>query len=202
MGPQTFGGRVCAPAWVELMQTALPIIARAKRAHGGVEVAEASTSSGNATERDQDLRKGLEQGTVFKDICLESGMLATARCPSRKREGFPRGSEPTQACPIHGTASEEGTAGGGTPLESGGTSTGTSPGTTPPDGGGAPGPDGGTPPPTTPRARTESVSICVSTGKRATEYCPEVVVKQLPEDKIPSSCTVHRPSAGGDGTTQ
>ena len=40
-------------------------------------------------------------GMVARQICTESGMLATDHCPSVTTETFPQGSEPTEYCTIH-----------------------------------------------------------------------------------------------------
>jgi membrane carboxypeptidase/penicillin-binding protein len=41
-----------------------------------------------------------------------------------------------------------------------------------------------------------TVSICVESGMRATEWCPETIDKQFPANKIPKYCTLHKPPPG------
>jgi penicillin-binding protein 1A len=41
-----------------------------------------------------------------------------------------------------------------------------------------------------------TVEICVESGKRATEWCPETIEKQFPADKVPGYCTIHKPPPG------
>lgn len=201
MGSQVFGGKVCAPAWVKLFQTALPIIAKAKKgSRSDVQIAQASDEKKTSDEENKRIRSDIQSSTVYRVICLDSGMLATSKCPSRKKEGFARGTEPTVTCPIHGTAGEP----AATPLES--PDDQASPGTSGSPSQGGTGEsasktgDSGTPP--APKARTEEVSICVQSGKRANEYCPEVVSKTFPVNRIPPVCTIHGPAGGSNGAGQ
>jgi 1A family penicillin-binding protein len=41
-----------------------------------------------------------------------------------------------------------------------------------------------------------TVSICVESGMRATEWCPETIQKQFPANQIPKYCTLHKPPPG------
>jgi len=43
----------------------------------------------------------LPAGTVTREICAETGMLATQNCPNVTTEQFPEGSEPTELCTTH-----------------------------------------------------------------------------------------------------
>jgi penicillin-binding protein 1A len=43
----------------------------------------------------------LPMGTVTREICAETGMLATENCPSVTTEMFDQGSEPTELCTSH-----------------------------------------------------------------------------------------------------
>ncbi len=201
MGSHVYGGTVCAPIWVDVMKTALPIIARAKQRDGGsVHVAQAAEERErrSTAEERRRLRREIDRDTtVYRNICLESGQLATSGC-RRSRVGFARGSEPTAACPIHSSYTDQ--AGGlvspdaapesggetGAGSESGGTAT---PGRAGED----------TPRPSEPKA--QKVSICIQSGKRANEYCPEVEHRSMPEAQVPGTCTSHGPAAGHDGGT-
>ncbi len=40
-------------------------------------------------------------GTVSREVCSETGMLATQNCPNITNEQFPEGSEPTEVCTTH-----------------------------------------------------------------------------------------------------
>jgi membrane carboxypeptidase/penicillin-binding protein len=40
-------------------------------------------------------------GTVSRDVCAETGMLATEACPNITTETFAEGSEPTEYCSAH-----------------------------------------------------------------------------------------------------
>jgi penicillin-binding protein 1A len=41
-----------------------------------------------------------------------------------------------------------------------------------------------------------TVTICVESGMRATEWCPETIDKQFPTNKVPGYCTLHKPPPG------
>jgi membrane carboxypeptidase/penicillin-binding protein len=43
----------------------------------------------------------LPAGTVTREVCAETGMLATQNCPNVTSEQFPEGSEPTELCTSH-----------------------------------------------------------------------------------------------------
>jgi membrane carboxypeptidase/penicillin-binding protein len=40
-------------------------------------------------------------GTVTREVCAETGMLATQACPNITTEQYPEGSEPTEYCTQH-----------------------------------------------------------------------------------------------------
>lgn len=197
MGGAVFGGTVCAPAWAAFMQTALPILARARQQQGNVEVARAESQRRRTSEAERRrIRQELRESTVIVDICEESGALAVPGCPVRKRMGFLRGSQPTEYCPIHGLHTKPL---GGEPLESpeAETESGAS--------GSRPGSEDTAGAPVRPGAAEaarqteplEEVTLCVLSRKRANEYCPEVVLRRMPESQVPSVCTMHGPTASG-----
>lgn len=230
MGPATFGGTTCAPVWVGLMQTALPIIARHQRARPKTDIArrEAQERPETTPEERQRIRQEIEQNTVFRVVCLESEQLAAQQCPRRKRVGFPRGFEPTEMCVLHGTGTDDAgvqeapvdpeperpSGHEPMPLDSGGApSRPVSPERPERPSEGSPAAHGNRPSsgtagrpatgsPAGAQARIEEVTICTSSNRRATEYCPEVEVKKVPENQIPGACTLHGASAGADGGTQ
>ncbi|HOM83444.1 MAG TPA: penicillin-binding transpeptidase domain-containing protein, partial [Armatimonadota bacterium] len=227
MGPSTFGGSTCAPVWVGLMQTALPIIARHQRAQPKADIArrEAQERQVTTPEERQRIRQEIEQNTVFRVVCLESEQLAVRQCPRRKRVGFPRGFEPTETCVLHGTGaddvgvqeapvasdSERPSGHEPMPLDSGGAASHPASPVRPDQesgptahgnrasSGAAGGAASGSPAGAS--ARIEEVTICTSSNKRANEYCPEVEVRKMPESQIPGVCTLHGASAGADGGT-
>jgi membrane carboxypeptidase/penicillin-binding protein len=41
------------------------------------------------------------EGTVSREVCAETGMLATEACPNVTTETFTAGSEPTELCTTH-----------------------------------------------------------------------------------------------------
>ena len=43
----------------------------------------------------------LPAGTVTREVCAETGMLATQSCPNVTSEQFPEGSEPADLCTAH-----------------------------------------------------------------------------------------------------
>jgi penicillin-binding protein 1A len=75
IGPGMTGARAALPAWTDFMMGA---------------------TRGRPVEDFQ-----LPEGTVSRDVCVETGMLATTRCPSVTSEIFPVGSEPSEYCTAH-----------------------------------------------------------------------------------------------------
>ncbi len=200
MGSAVFGGTVCAPAWVEMMQTAVAVIARARKGRGNVEVARQEPERPSRPREDRrQIRDAIRQGTVFREICLQSEMLATPACPQRAKAGFPRGSEPTEYCVIHASTTRP--VGALESPQSGTGSTETPPGAL--DSGADRSDSGeGAAASGQASARVEEVTICTKSQRRATEYCPEVVIKKLPESQIPGACTLHTATSWEDGAAQ
>ena len=75
IGPGMTGARAALPAWTDFMMGA---------------------TRGRPVEDFE-----LPEGTVTKDVCVESGMLATTRCPTVTSEIFQIGSEPSEYCTTH-----------------------------------------------------------------------------------------------------
>jgi penicillin-binding protein 1A len=75
IGPGMTGARAALPAWTDFMMGA---------------------TRGRPVEDFE-----LPEGTVTKDVCVESGMLATTRCPQVTSEIFQVGSEPSEYCTTH-----------------------------------------------------------------------------------------------------
>ena len=96
LGKKQTGGETAAPIWAEFMKVAIA----------------------GKPPKDFEPPKGSENDFVKKKICLDSGLLAGARCPRTRDEIFKKETAPTKLCNIH-----SGT-GGGIPGEdnSGGSS--------------------------------------------------------------------------------
>ena len=60
------------------------------------------SSTGGGTTGGGSTGGGAGAGTVTIEVCADSGARASAYCPERRRETFPRGSAPRGRCPIHG----------------------------------------------------------------------------------------------------
>jgi penicillin-binding protein 1A len=75
IGPGMTGARAALPAWTDFMIAA---------------------TRGRPVEDFP-----VPAGTVAREICAETGMLATQSCPNVTTEQFPEGSEPTELCTAH-----------------------------------------------------------------------------------------------------
>jgi penicillin-binding protein 1A len=111
---KAFGGLICAPIWVNFMRVAIPEFDRI-HSHDKAEAKPdqpqpAATDRATARHHDRirlphpDASPSDDADTVTRRICDESGLLATANCPSTHLERFTRGSEPTTYCSIHAAA--------------------------------------------------------------------------------------------------
>jgi penicillin-binding protein 1A len=76
IGEDLTGSRTALPIWIDFMK---------------------------ATGHDDDAGFPRPDGIVGRDICLESGLLATPRCRSRRSEIYVRGTEPSLFCDVHGS---------------------------------------------------------------------------------------------------
>ncbi len=91
MGEKMTGGRAALPIWVNLML---------------------------AATRNQEVRTFPEaQGTVSREICVQTGMLATPYCPETVSEIFALGQEPQQGCNVHTSLHSPGAKDPSTPKE-------------------------------------------------------------------------------------
>jgi penicillin-binding protein 1A len=75
IGPGMTGARAALPAWTDFM---------------------ISATRGRPVEDFP-----IPAGVVTREICAETGMLATQSCPNITTEQFPEGSEPTELCTTH-----------------------------------------------------------------------------------------------------
>jgi penicillin-binding protein 1A len=107
LGKKQTGGEAAAPIWAEFMKAAMA----------------------GKPMKDFEPPKNSEGDFVHKKICLDTGLLASARCPRTRDEIFRKETAPTKLCTLHsgsgsGVAGEEtvgdngsGTSGGGDILE-------------------------------------------------------------------------------------
>jgi penicillin-binding protein 1A len=75
LGPDMTGDTAALPVWIEVM----------KEAHRGKSVPAFEVPS----------------GLVWREVCVDSGLLATPGCRETYREVFVEGDEPTEPCPLH-----------------------------------------------------------------------------------------------------
>ncbi len=94
LGKKQTGGETAAPIWAEFMKSA----------------------TAGKPPKDFEPPKGSETEFVKKKICLDTGLVAGARCPRTRDEVFKKETAPTKLCNIHsgagGGPSGEDTAGG------------------------------------------------------------------------------------------
>lgn len=163
-----YGGKVCAPVWVDFMKKAIPIFDRVRAAHvAGVKPNIAKNPSkpeGNSANASQDSADGPDviaandQDQVSVAICAESHQLATRSCPSTGVERFLRGTEPHSYCSIHSGAEPDVSA-----TSDSGSDTG-----------------------------TVTVKICADSGMLAGPDCPNVMSRDFPANSVPAQkCTLH-----------
>ncbi len=116
-----------------------------------------------------------EELPVVELICIESGALAGPYCPRTEERAFPRDQAPREQCPLHGGFGE---------ASSRSRSESTRPSRPEPE-----------------PVRTESVTICVDSGRPATSYCPNTRTEEFPEGSAPAgSCHIHGPLPGGESS--
>ena len=163
-----YGGKVCAPVWVEFMKKAIPIFDRVHAAHVAAAKPKVpknpSTPSSNPNAGGDNSADGPgavtanDQDQVSVAICDQSHQLATQNCASTHVEKFLRGTEPQLYCSIHN----------GTKPDVSATR------------------DNG------PEAGLVTVSVCADSGMLAGPSCPNVVRKDFPMDRVPAQvCTLH-----------
>jgi penicillin-binding protein 1A len=78
MGKKETGARVALPIWIDFMTGALEAI----------------------PDRPFPEPHGIER----REICKETGLLATSHCPEPRMEVFISGTEPLRFCPLHRTS--------------------------------------------------------------------------------------------------
>ncbi|HVP38270.1 MAG TPA: PBP1A family penicillin-binding protein [Candidatus Saccharimonadales bacterium] len=91
LGNKMTGNHAALPMWVEFMKVAT---------------------------QDQEVRSFPESaGTVVRQICVQTGLLATPYCPQTVMETFPLGQEPQQTCNVHTSPSSPGARDPNAPRE-------------------------------------------------------------------------------------
>lgn len=90
------GGFFCAPVWKKFMVRALTITKSQRRRFDA------------NSEKVKETRERGEEKTRTLRLCTESGMLATANCPSAYQEKFARGKGPKDYCDLHPAGTEDG----------------------------------------------------------------------------------------------
>ncbi len=183
-----WGGTVCAPTWAAFMRKALETH---KREHEKEKPRwEPDPEQKPKTDRRPRRPSQPEPESTSRParttvaICAESGMLATAACPTTYEVSYDAGSEPVTSCPIHGGTTEKPPAEDTPSAET------------------SPSPSAAQPPPSPPRPGTPApsaeryvgVTICVDSGQVANTYCPETITRQFLANKAPTrTCRLHRP---------
>ncbi|MBI2844196.1 MAG: PBP1A family penicillin-binding protein [Armatimonadetes bacterium] len=114
---KVFGGTVCGPVWKDFMEDALKVYDathRPKFVPKHVEPQSNEVEKQVAPENqepqpvDDTAVVETDGGTVRVKICDESQLIATRNCPSWHAESFPKGTEPSMLCDIHGPRPREG----------------------------------------------------------------------------------------------
>ena len=167
--PRVFGGKVTVEIWIETMRAAQGL-----------------------------LGKGESRRPAHLKALPEIRPSAPAQEPIDDNTGNTPDPAPTddvQPTPLPGEPVVP-TPGGTTPDP--GTSPSPGPGTQPdpqPGPGTPPSDPGSSPPPMSSTVQETIFEICTATGKRATIYCPETVMRRFRGGETPKGvCTVHRPN--------
>lgn len=121
---------------------------------------------------------GAAPDEIAVSICVETGDRAVKGCP-RKETRLMSKEEAAElpTCGLHGDLTEQPMP---PELEQ-------EPRSAPPR------PNGGDPPQTPPVSGTVEVLICIQSGGRATDYCPQKRRQRFPIGEEPTACTIHQP---------
>ena len=173
---RVFGGTVCARIWADLMEQVLQIDAQLEKAKA------AKSASQMGTTRPADLPTG-------ETLLPQTGETANSYTPNAPSESPPNPeaapdateaqlASPASSVPVPPASDRSGSNAVPASLDA--------PRSSPPS------PPPPTPPPPKP-PETVLVAICVDTGLRATDYCPEVVRRTFPKGSEPKQfCNKHR----------
>jgi 1A family penicillin-binding protein len=215
-----FGATICAPIWKQFMVAANTILAAEaarEAAHKKpaapttaaeapaanspaspstsptplVEPASGSGQSAPPSDPTADVSSDGKSVTVWVDD--SSGLRATPNSAGSHQETFAAGMQPTTYADGSSVSSAVPKTTHAKSDQSAPSSTTTTlPGSTPTYHAAT------VPSPSAPAAPAKmvTVTICVESGMRATEWCPETIDKQYPANKIPKYCTLHKPPPG------
>lgn len=173
---RVFGGTVCARIWADLMEQVLQIDAQLEKAQA------AKSASQVGTTRPADLPTGETPPPQAGETANSYTPNAPSESPPNP-EAAPDATEaqlasPASSVPVPPASDRSGSNAVPASLDA--------PRSSPPS------PPPPTPPPPKP-PETVSVAICVDTGLRATDYCPEVVRRTFPKGSEPKQfCNKHR----------
>ncbi len=167
------GGSLPAMTWAKFMHVATkgyPVVEfpGGKLITEGYRKNEERVSIKEKDENKNEAKTTSSKTMVEVEICKESGKVANAYCPGIIVRRYEEGKQPTAVCTIHGPAKEHERA-----------------------------EDKGAPP-SPPKQQPQDngmveVDICKISGKLATPYCPEVITKKLPRNKVPTAvCDIHK----------
>jgi len=173
---RVFGGTVCARIWADLMEQVLQIDAQLEKAKA------AKSASQVGTTRPADLPTGETPPPQAGETANSYTPNAPSESPPNP-EAAPDATEaqlasPASSVPVPPASDRSGSNAVPASLDA--------PRSSPPS------PPPPTPPPPKP-PETVLVAICVDTGLRATDYCPEVVRRTFPKGSEPKQfCNKHR----------
>jgi len=173
---RVFGGTVCARIWADLMEQVLQIDAQLEKAKA------AKSASQMGTTRPADLPTGETPPPQAGETANSYTPNAPSESPPNP-EAAPDATEaqlasPASSVPVPPASDRLGSNAVPASLDA--------PRSSPPS------PPPPTPPPPKP-PETVLVAICVDTGLRATDYCPEVVRRTFPKGSEPKQfCNKHR----------
>jgi penicillin-binding protein 1A len=157
------GAALCVPVWREFMLGAIPIAdgVRAKAQQNAQKQKPkpgsgqpAADQASNSTQPNVTTTDGVE--TVKCRVCSDSGLLATSTCPHWRTKSFPKGTEPTANCNIHGGSNLPAPTATDNPR-----------------------------PAAAPDTEYVTVTVCSQSGMLAGRYCPRVK-KRFPVDEVPT----------------
>lgn len=184
-----WGGNVCAPAWAGFMLQALEIHKRETQPKTEPSRVLSRPDDSRSYTREKRHDSGAdtsEPGKVTVTICSDSGLIATAACPTTYEVSFDADSAPVTVCPIHRAESDERPP-VAAPQPRDTEQTQPQPHGRAPTGPVRPGTPGVT-------SQYVTATICVDSGYIANPYCPETIPRQYRIDEAPTRvCRLHRP---------
>jgi penicillin-binding protein 1A len=170
---RVFGGTVCARIWADLMEKVLQIDAQLEKAQAAKSASEIGTARSTPPS----------QKEISRELSQPAGAAPESAATGANPEEATQTPSPSLATPATNVPapppSEQ-------PNSNAAPTSFDAPRNSPPP------PPPPTPPPPKP-PETVTVAICVDTGLRATDYCPEVVRRTFPKGSEPKQlCKKHR----------